>query len=201
MALSKVEICNLALANIGIRRFISAITEDNPEAESCNLFYDHCRRMVLRSAEWGFATRRATLAEVTGTPPDEWSYQYGWPASCLKPLRIWDGLTVRRADQRIPFKLEYGTTEDERLLFCNEEDAVLIYTYDEENTDLFSPEFADALAWCLAWKIATPLSVDLRIWQMAQAMWISARQEAIAGTFSDDQEDPEPDSSIIAARD
>ncbi len=61
MATSKVAIANGALQHLGASR-IESLSQDSPNARSLNAAYDRARKKLLRKYDWGFATRRASIA-------------------------------------------------------------------------------------------------------------------------------------------
>ena len=58
--ISKITICNLALAQLG-QAPISSLTQEDEKARRLNLFYEPVRDEVLRSHNWGFATAEEPL--------------------------------------------------------------------------------------------------------------------------------------------
>jgi hypothetical protein len=64
---SEVEICNRALQKLGAKRIVS-LTEDSPNARSCNFAYTIIRDEELRKHTWSCATKRASLAALTELP-------------------------------------------------------------------------------------------------------------------------------------
>lgn len=61
MALSKVAIANGALQKLGAKR-VESLEQNHPNARSMAAAYDSVRRALLRKYNWGFATRRASIA-------------------------------------------------------------------------------------------------------------------------------------------
>jgi len=91
MAVDVEAICNRALSDIGARVLIGAITDDNPAAKQCALWYDTLRQQLLQAAPWSFARKTVvleTLALLTDTPMPEgmypWQVKYTYPADCLR---------------------------------------------------------------------------------------------------------------------
>ena len=64
---SVVQICNIALSNIGEQR-ITALTDNNERARLCNLRYDDVRDAVLRSYPFKVAVQRVELALSADAP-------------------------------------------------------------------------------------------------------------------------------------
>jgi len=77
---SEVQICNDALAFIGIPAIV-ALSDNSKPARQCNLIFDDKRDYLLRSFEW--------------------SYQFQLPSNCLKLLYVGDAYGYD-----YPYKLE-----------------------------------------------------------------------------------------------
>lgn len=61
--LTKVDICNLALANCG-QKNIATLDDQNELARQCRRWYDITRRKLLRECNWTFARRVITLSLI-----------------------------------------------------------------------------------------------------------------------------------------
>lgn len=96
-----VAIANMALSAIGTRSTIASLSEDSPEAATCQLWYQQCRDGLLRAFPWNWARRQVVLAlykSAAGTlenpqgtlpePARPWRYEYSWPSDCLAALYI-----------------------------------------------------------------------------------------------------------------
>lgn len=156
---SDVDICNLALGNLGNSAKVSAISptpDGSVEAMHCARFYPIARRAMLELHSWGFATRRQTLSEISTTElPEAWAYAYGLPNKCIRPRRLIPAATTDD-NKGEDFKSEV-LSDGTKALFANVEDAALVFTYDEEDTAKFSPLFVMGLARLLASMLAGPL--------------------------------------------
>lgn len=66
MAVSQVELCNLALSRSGGQRItqITSLGEASNEARQCAVKLPHLIRIALRAFPWRFATRKKTLAPI-----------------------------------------------------------------------------------------------------------------------------------------
>lgn len=162
---SVVGICNLALASIGHRAEVTAISppDGSQEAALCSRFYEHARDAALEAHEWSFATKRVALADL-GTPPTGWDYRYAMPNGVIRPLRV----------------VETGTTTEQPYAIESDDSGTVIYT-DVENAEFhyvaritdptkYSPSFTNALAWTLAAYLAGPLTGDLKLGEYAMQM-------------------------------
>ena len=65
---SEVAICNMALAEIGRGAEIVSLDEKSEAARACRRRYPYARDAVLRSYDWNFATRRASLPASADKP-------------------------------------------------------------------------------------------------------------------------------------
>lgn len=202
MADTQAEICNLALGAIGISERIEAITDDNPEADACELAYATVLDKALSKFDWAFARRLVTLTTEAGTPPEPWSYQYQFPAvtTMVRALRIDDERTSRQSRARIPFTT-YTNDSGARVLLTNMPDAKLWYTHRDTNVPIYPEWFVTYLAWELAAEIAGPLTSSENLQQRAEQGALMKLSEAISRDAESEQQDREPEASWIEFRD
>lgn len=159
MAFSDVQICNMALADIGSSRTIANLeTEKTQEANVCNLFFEPMRDAVLRDFPWPFAQRYIELAEVETDPNTDWGFSYRYPSDAIRIIRI--VLESGRYERdRADFEVANDVTETSggKIIFTDIENAVVQYTLKFTNPALFDPDFGSALSLRLASRIAKPL--------------------------------------------
>lgn len=151
---SAVGICNLAVAHLGQQANITSITppEGSVEAEYCATFYPIARDTVLEDFAWTFASKRTALALLADTI-SPWLYGYAIPADCLKTRRVLPAATeIDHAGVR--FAVENG------VIYTNEPNAELVYTYFLTDTTKFSPKFVLCLSRLLASFLAGPILRD-----------------------------------------
>jgi len=156
---SQVGICKLALGHIGSRA-ITSLSEGSEEAEACNVYYDQARRATLAAHPWDFARKVVALAASAADPEYGFTYRYALPTDCLRPVELTNlaGIGASpfggRADgvRRVAFKI-MG-----RDLLTNMENARLAYTRDEEDPNVFSVLFIEALSYRLAAFLAGKLA-------------------------------------------
>lgn len=84
---SVVQICNIALTNIGETK-IAALTEENERARVVNLRYEDSRDSVLRTHPWNCAVTRVELSADVTAPAWGYAKRYALPADCLRVLDI-----------------------------------------------------------------------------------------------------------------
>ncbi len=198
MASSQVEICNMALANLGVTTFIAQINERSKEAGVCRLFFDSVRDTTLEAFDWAFARRRVRLA-LTNASVTNWAHAYAYPSDCISARRIVIPCDRRpRANERIPF--EVSSDGQKRLILCDLEDAELVYTVRVEDPNLFSASFVAAMSAALSARIAMPLTVSTTISNNAIQLAARALDAAVASDENQGQEDEPKESELIAAR-
>ena len=150
-----VEICNLALSHVGGFP-IQSVTEATKEARECKRLYPTAKDSTLEAFDWDFARKEKALGELSGNGVTRsgWTYSYEWPSDCVIPRRIYNA-----ADKHKKIEYEIGVNDDlnKRMILCNEEDAILIYTARVSDANLFSPSFKEALGYRLGSELAFPL--------------------------------------------
>lgn len=197
---SAVEICNLALSNLG-KSNINTLTEASAEARACNQFYEHTRDMMVQAFPWTWAGKTASLASVTNTKDGQWEYAYQRPSDCLKVRWIrpkYDDDEVPVLTQQQEMSYPYAIEGD--TIFCNLSPAWLRYTQRITDAGTFPPLFVDALSWQLAVRLAMPLTRDPKMradaYQVAQVA-IGAAQSADA---NEERHSSDHDSDLVAER-
>lgn len=192
---------NMALNIIGIGQTIEDLEAEGHLERVIARWYPIVRDEVLADFAWPFATIRVPLALVEEftdeeDPDAEWTYSYGYPTTCLVARRIVSRL--RPEADGIPF--EVGGTGTARLIFTDEEDAVLEMTGTYEDPGLWPGPFARAVAGKLADKISGPL----RVASDKKALGMAEFQNAIISAKGIANQErrlaPQPVSKYISAR-
>jgi len=150
MTVSVVDICNMALEQIGGSSIIS-LEQDSTPAKACARFYAANRDAVLRAYPWNCATERDSLAAATAAPAWGYAYQYQLPVDSLRVLQIADMIVkpAQRSDGTGLFKIEkrWIRTDIEAPL-------PIVYIERIEDPALFDPMLVEVLAARLAASIA-----------------------------------------------
>lgn len=213
-----VQICNLALGRIGVSQYIEDINDQNVNARSCKQFYDLCRQQVLQDFPWNFARGVVALAELADDPPPGWGYVYRYPTDCLQARAISDESGVRSStwntrqflswDQwaaTIPRRQSWQVMGDTnqpgaRIIITDIPEAFLWYTVDVDQVNQFTPLFASALAWKLAFELCGAIKADARLRDAAAQQYEFEKSKAAANSMNEETPDPAPDSPSILAR-
>lgn len=198
---SAITVCNMALDRIGISTPISDLSDTDDRSTICNRWYAISRDTVLAGFKWPFAKKRATLGLVEeftddGDPDLEWTYSYRYPNNCVEVYRIVSG--SRPESKGVAFEL--GQDDTGRLIFTDQEDAIIEGTFTYDDPGEWPDLFAQAVSAELAEKIAMPLRQDPQV----KAEAAQARREAIilaqAHAMAEGYRTEQPVSKYIAAR-
>ena len=171
MAISRVDICNMALAELPETR-IDALDDGSFAAETCQTAYQPALEFLLEDHAYDFAIERDALALVTNTRTDEWGYAYALPTSMATPrfvlpspdlANIVDVVTtptqgfygqLRSYENAVQFRIAGG------VLYTSIPAAVLEFISNNPSESRFTAKFARALALELASRIVMPIKKD-----------------------------------------
>lgn len=159
---SEVDICNLALANIGDKASVTSISpsDGSHQADLCSRYYPMARDLLLEHHRWDFSIRQTALVQLTNTRT-EWDYAYKLPVDFSGAIAI---LAKDSQDDQIeqgvalpqPFAIEVDNNFD-RVLYTDMINASLRYTAKTTDSTKFSQSFIHALSWRLAAMLAGAL--------------------------------------------
>ena len=154
---SKVDVINLALANLSNLNFIQDAGEDSPEAAQAAARWDSVFRSVLSEHPWGFASREAALIALAETPDDAWGCHYIYPNDCVKLLRL---CRVGEPKSRFPFIVGRSRDNRFRVVKSGPPPIAAVYTTDAVPVPEMPADFVAALAWRLASDLALAKRAD-----------------------------------------
>lgn len=135
MAISETSIANAALQLLGESRRIESLTQDHPNARSMNAAYERTRKSLLRRYDWGFATRRASIAADGDQTTWGGHNRYSIPNDYLRLIRD-DEFGIE-----LDWKIEAGA-EGEGLFIVTDDGSPLEIRY---IADVIDPTSFDAL--------------------------------------------------------
>lgn len=156
MAISKVQICNMALSHIGGGR-ISSLDENSEKARQLNLNYDNCLETVLRAFPWNFARKIEILALTDDSTPG-WRHVYQYPPNCANLLRIFHERYARKNDDCFKVEFSVFTNGTEKFIATDLEEAYAEITMRITNPTLYDPAFVKAFSYLLAAEICNAIS-------------------------------------------
>lgn len=140
--MTKTEIWNLALGEVGSLGTIINDDDATPEAKHCAAAWTRALDAVLQSYPWACARREATLARRADLKSLRWKFVYQLPVDCL---------TIR---ETIPARIDRELSPGQ--LLCDEQQMAVVYTA-RIDAEKLAPHVADALVLKLAQHLTTAL--------------------------------------------
>lgn len=169
---SDVEIANLALSHLGDSATVADLDppEGSAQAEHCARFYPLARDALLEMRNWTFAMRRTTGAALT-SETTTWQYAYAFPTDAISIIAVlppdasgdynalaWPPCEFEPINTYTPQPYVVETlSTGARVIYTNQEDALIRYKARVTDTTKFSPLFTLALSHYLASMLAGPV--------------------------------------------
>lgn len=181
-----IDLCNQALAEIW-KGQIASLNEGSLEARECQRF---AQTILNEMADWSddlpLGRKRATLAQVPNSRPNEWRFAYATPADIAAPVAIIDPEHVGATAIAGPFNqpdrlgLPLAFIFEGGIIYTNVEKAGLDYSSSTIDAADLSPLLQRAFVLELAARIAGPLVKDAKIVQAKAEQAEIARARALA---------------------
>jgi len=140
--MTDVQICNVGLAMLGLKR-ISSLTSDQREAVACNLHYQSSVNEILAEHEWGFAKKRATLAQSADTNLTGYDYLYTLPSDMVRLIAL---------DEDGELVTEYAVEGGK--VAADSETLRALYVAEVSDPNRFPPQVARTISMLLAYNLA-----------------------------------------------
>ena len=188
---TEVEVCNRALIKVGCKT-INALSETGKRATTCAVFLPQVVDEVLADHNWNFATGYAQLEKLGTAPLFEFDNAYSMPLDCVK-VRQMD-------DETAEFEVVSGEDGQTRVLYTDEDPALIKYTRRITTASAWPPKFVEAVACKLAAELAVPLTSSTKLEQSMMTKYVNALASAQDVDSSEGLTDPERDDSWIRAR-
>lgn len=158
MSVSKIGICNIALAMLGADS-IRAFDENNKRSRLCDVFFETTRDYLLSKFDWPFARKLTELQALDPVAMDITvpigQYAYQLPSDCKTPRDI-----LPRGS-RTPWSV-IGT-----MVYCrippDSEPVILKYTVQAVDSSIYTNTFINLLALGLAVKLCPALTQDKKL--------------------------------------
>lgn len=163
--MTKIDVCNQALAHIGDKRI--ARLDDEAQAFSpivryCAQFYDLARKEVLAAHRWTFAKRTAVLSNRTGTMPIiGFNFAHARPTGMLRLMSLHCGSEPVEGGTQTFSKM--GIDKFQMVngaIWSNYQYLAAFYIGDEEDVNEWHPHFTTCVARLLAHYVAGPVADD-----------------------------------------
>lgn len=198
MSISKIEICNVALAMLGADS-IRSFSEKNKRARMADVFFDFTRDYLFQKFDWPFAKRFVKLqplnAEQMKLKVPAGMFPYQLPHEChaardLYPMGSKDPWDVMG-------DVLYCTVDP-----ATEQEVCLYYTALIEDVTKYSSSFSNLLALGLAVKMCAPITQDKALQQSLNEQFTVEQQNTweananIGNLYREYDEDPNNDSFV-----
>lgn len=196
---SRIDIYNMALGHLAVTTTVASLTESTKERKTMDRFYETALDAVLRDRNWPFATKFKNPALVEEEPTDEWAFSYRYPTDCLYLRRL--VLAARASRVRVPFRIV--SDDNGRLIYTDQEDALIEYTARITDPVRFPPDLVLALSFRLAAYAAPGLTRGDKdgLGDRALKLYIAELSLAGANALNEEQADQnQPDSEFISER-
>lgn len=199
MSVSKIEICNIALAMLGADA-IRSFDEKNKRARMADVFFDFTRDYLLSKFDWPFAKKFVELKPMDDTQViredvPEGMFRYKLPSDChtprdLSPKGSKDMWFIMGSAMYCSIDPDSGSK------------VYLYYTRQELDTAKYSPTFSNLLALGLAVKMCAPVTQDKQLQTALQDQFRIEQANAwesdanIGNEYREFDEDPNNDSFV-----
>ena len=193
---SKIDICNLALAHLG-QGGISSLTQDDERARRIHLFYEPVKAEVLRTHNWAFALVREPLVLLEDPSAPAYPYLYQYPADGLFVRKVFAGDSGRKPFE---FKEVYRRRINQRAIQTPAPQAVAEYTRDVQDATQFDAAFVKAFSLALAADLALTLTGDEALSRLLLTRYAQSLQEARRSNMSEGFQIPPAESAFMEAR-
>lgn len=193
---SKIDICNLALAHLG-QEGISSLTQDDERARRIHLFYEPVKAEVLRTHNWAFALVREPLVLLEDPSAPTYPYLYQYPADGLFVRKVFAGESGRKPFE---FKEVYRRRINQRAIQTPAPQAVAEYTRDVQDATQFDPAFVKAFSLALAADLALTLTGDEGLSRLMLTRYVQSLEEARRSNMSEEFQIPPAESVFMEAR-
>lgn len=150
--LSSVAIASNALNLLG-EQSITSLTDGTVRANLCNAHFAPSRDQALEDFKPNFAKAYKALAASVTVPITIWSYAFPLPADYIAMVEV------------LPAYSDYEIVSNH--IYTNESSAIIKYIYRQTDTSTWTPMFADAMMYQLAYRIAPVLKASKRDEMMA----------------------------------
>jgi hypothetical protein len=161
---SKLSIINMALLEIGEGPLTNTL-DDSSAANATQAIYEDCVDETLRMHSWNCATKRATLATVSGVPLWGSGTAYQLPTDCIKVVEV-AGFTAWKIEGRMLYLPSGGSP-------------AIAYVYKMSDESLMDPLLRRAIAMRLASGVAVRLKGSQETATACFRKWQDAIAEAI----------------------
>jgi len=153
MAISDIDICNMALSHLGDYGSVTNIEQPEDSNEILfSVWYDNSRETLLRNTMPNFSLKRKLVAKLAIEPIFGYAYGYEYPKDCIKLLGI-NNIDLKRTNYAVEGNVIY--------LDDDYEDGLPIrYIENVKDVTKFTSDWSELLSWYLASNVCLPITQD-----------------------------------------
>ena len=107
-----------------------------------------------------------------------WRYKYSWPGNVLVPRYIRRPEIEIKPDPPIRYRIEFDPSSQLKVVYTDQQDATLVYTYNLTDEALWEGYFTDAFIWGLAAKVIVNLTKNSRKGAELYSIYLRAIENA-----------------------
>lgn len=147
MTISKTEIFNIALSNLGVSSLIQNPNQNDTRAILLNNYYEIARDTIFEIHDWNFASAYKSLAlSSLNSPNPNYEFAFVYPTDCISPRCLID--SVSHKEKKFDIAI---INSNEKIILSNSNPVILRYTKRIENETLYPAPFVCALGFYLAY--------------------------------------------------
>jgi len=155
MALTQLQVVNRALTEISRGNPVVNLTSTADGIYAATL-YQGAVELLLRDQDSEFSRKVATLNLSGGTAPLGWTYEYTYPADCVRIRQVLPG-TVDANDPQAT-RWDEGTVGGVRMIWTDALSAKLVYTTNAVTESEWDSMFAERMVRYLGSQLALPVA-------------------------------------------
>ena len=198
---SDINICNMALGNIGAAPIVS-FSDESQTARICASYYEHVRKYLLSAYPWSFNRRHVRLVQL---PKDEESEEsedelvsvYAYPTEALYINGVY---SKEFPGLRISYDVRLGKEGKRRLLVRVPGPLFADCRADVKDVSVWPAVFCEIIAWALSMRIALALTKDEGVASNCNAMYLQALGRALCESANEPDTPLDGGSSWLEAR-
>ncbi len=192
LAVSKIDICNLALAMLGAEA-IRDFSEPTKRAHMSEIFYDYARDYLLSKFDWPFARSLNKLNPIAPAVLEVPNGQFAFslPADCITPRDMY------------PQGSSTWWEVIGDLLYCKQEtDVYLYFTKRITDSTKFSYTFVNLMALAMAVRMGPAITQDKKLTGTLYQQFVNEQRDAwesdanVGNTYRESDEDPNNDTFV-----
>ncbi len=192
--ITKISICNLALAQLGQSPIVS-LEQENEKARRLKLFYAPVRDEVLRTHNWAFAGVQEPLSLLEDQSDTQGRFVYKYPVDALFFRRVFD-----QNCPRLDFQEFYRADLHSRVIVTPSRQAYGEYTRRITDENLFDPAFVKSFSLALACDLAVALTADTQLAAQLLQKYTLSLEEARRSNASESFVTPAPSDTFTEVR-